>query len=102
MKIPQILFTVYQHVFNSIYMLSSILNTPYPPPDLLHPMAEKIQIISTPSQSQPEKAEAPVQNATEQPPAQPVTEGASAPPNPATATVAPAVATSEKAATTQT
>jgi hypothetical protein len=24
-KIPQILFTVYQHVFNSIYMLSSIL-----------------------------------------------------------------------------
>ena len=47
-KIPQILFTVYQHVFNSIYMLSSILNTPYPPPDLLHPMAEKIQIIQTP------------------------------------------------------
>jgi hypothetical protein len=26
--------------------LSSNLNTPYPPPDLLHPMAEKIQIIS--------------------------------------------------------
>jgi hypothetical protein len=44
-KIPQILFTVYQHVFNSIYMLSSVLNTPYPPPDLLHPMAEKIQIL---------------------------------------------------------
>lgn len=47
-KIPQILFTVYQHVFNSIYMLSSILNTPYPPPDLLHPMAEKIHIIAAP------------------------------------------------------
>ena len=46
-KIPQILFTIYQHVFNSIYMLSSNLNTPYPPPDLLHPMAEKIQIISS-------------------------------------------------------
>ena len=44
-KIPQILFTIYQHVFNSIYILSSNLNTPYPPPDLLHPMAEKIQII---------------------------------------------------------
>ena len=44
--IPQILFTIYQHVFNSIYILSSNLNTPYPPPDLLHPMAEKIQIIS--------------------------------------------------------
>lgn len=57
-KIPQILFAVYQHVFNSIYMLSSILNTPYPPPDLLHPMAEKIQILPTTSKEQTEKAEA--------------------------------------------
>jgi hypothetical protein len=48
-KIPQILFTIYQHVFNSIYILSSNLNTPYPPPDLLHPMAEKIQILSSAS-----------------------------------------------------
>lgn len=55
-KIPQLLFTIYQHVFNSIYMLSANLNTPYPPPDLLHPMAEKIQIISGPSQAS-EKAE---------------------------------------------
>ncbi len=45
-RIPQILFTIYQHVFNSIFILSSNLNTPYPPPDLLHPMAEKIQILS--------------------------------------------------------
>lgn len=51
-KIPQILFTIYQHVFNSIYMLSANLNTPYPPPDLLHPMAEKIQILSNPPQSE--------------------------------------------------
>jgi hypothetical protein len=63
-KIPQILFTVYQHVFNSIFMLSSILNTPYPPPDLLHPMAEKIQIITPTSQEkteahQPQPAAAP-------------------------------------------
>lgn len=58
-KIP-LLFTIYQHVFNSIYMLSANLNTPYPPPDLLHPMAEKIQIISAASQNQPqEKTEAP-------------------------------------------
>ena len=48
-KIPQILFTIYQHVFNSIYILSSNLNTPYPPPDLLHPMAEKIQILPSAS-----------------------------------------------------
>lgn len=44
-KIPQVLFTVYQHVFSSIYILSSVLGTPYPPPDLLHPMQEKIQIL---------------------------------------------------------
>jgi len=51
-KIPQILFTIYQHVFNSIYILSSILNTPYPPPDLLHPMAEKIQILAETTSNQ--------------------------------------------------
>jgi hypothetical protein len=58
--IPQILFTIYQHVFNSIYILSSNLNTPYPPPDLLHPMAEKIQIISVnvSDSTSPEKTEA--------------------------------------------
>jgi hypothetical protein len=58
--IPQILFTIYQHVFNSIYILSSNLNTPYPPPDLLHPMAEKIQIISVNASdsTSPEKTEA--------------------------------------------
>ena len=57
--IPQILFTIYQHVFNSIFILSSNLNTPYPPPDLLHPMAEKIQILSSnvSNKSNSEKAE---------------------------------------------
>jgi hypothetical protein len=73
-KIPQILFTVYQHVFNSIYILASILNTPYPPPDLLHPMAEKIKILpSTPKpQPQPEQTAA-TEPAPEAPPAQPAT-----------------------------
>jgi hypothetical protein len=58
-NIPQILFTIYQHVFNSIYILSSNLNTPYPPPDLLHPMAEKIQIIpaTPPEKEQPVKTD---------------------------------------------
>lgn len=59
-KIPQILFTIYQHVFNSIYILSSNLNTPYPPPDLLHPMAEKIQIILNVPHVSVEGAEPPV------------------------------------------
>ena len=70
-KIPQILFTIYQHVFNSIYMLSSNLNTPYPPPDLLHPMAEKIQILSSTPQNQPppEKPETPQSASPAAPPA---------------------------------
>jgi hypothetical protein len=62
-KIPQILFTIYQHVFNSIYILSSNLGTPYPPPDLLHPMAEKIQILSDSLSNQtatPQQTEAPL------------------------------------------
>ena len=79
-KIPQILFTVYQHVFNSIYMLSSILNTPYPPPDLLHPMAERIQIVPTSSQS--EKTVAPAQPQT--PPAAAPTAAPAAGKKPAT------------------
>jgi hypothetical protein len=72
-NIPQILFTVYQHVFNSIYILASILNTPYPPPDLLHPMAEKIKILPSTSQEPPktEQTAAPEQpSAPEKPPAQ--------------------------------
>jgi len=63
-KIPQILFTIYQHVFNSIYMLSSNLNTPYPPPDLLHPMAEKILIVSEAAQITQTEKPAETQTAT--------------------------------------
>jgi hypothetical protein len=85
-KIPQILFTVYQHVFNSIFMLSSILNTPYPPPDLLHPMAEKIQIIAP----QPEKAET-------QPQPQPAASSQTAPAS--TATPSPEAKPAEPAKT---
>lgn len=54
-KVPQILFTVYQHVFSSIYLLSSVLDIPYPPPDLLHPMQERIQILPGGVQNQEEQ-----------------------------------------------
>jgi hypothetical protein len=67
-NIPQILFTVYQHIFNSIFMLSSILNTPYPPPDLLHSMAEKIFILSANASSvKTEKTETLAQPESNQP-----------------------------------
>jgi hypothetical protein len=77
-KIPQILFTVYQHVFNSIYLLSSLLDTPYPPPDLLHPMAEKIQII--PENGNAEPSSPPVQPEISAKTAEAVSQPASAPP----------------------
>ena len=41
-KVPHVLSIVYQHVFTSTYLLSTILNTPYPPPDLLHTEEEKL------------------------------------------------------------
>jgi len=41
-KVPHVLGIVYQHVFTSTYLLSTILNTPYPPPDLLHTKEEKL------------------------------------------------------------
>lgn len=72
-KIPQILFTVYQHVFSSIYILSSILNTPYPPPDLLHPMQEKIQILPATSKNEDMQAAKVQETPAEKPPAQTTT-----------------------------
>jgi len=33
-KVPFVFHRVYQHVFTSIYMLASLLDTIYPPPDL--------------------------------------------------------------------
>jgi len=72
-KIPQILFTVYQHVFSSIYILSSILNTPYPPPDLLHPMQEKIQILPATSKNEDTQEAKLQETPTEKPPAQTTT-----------------------------
>jgi hypothetical protein len=72
-KIPQILFTVYQHVFSSIYILSSILNTPYPPPDLLHPMQEKIQILPTTNKNEDMQVAKIKETPAEKPPTQTTT-----------------------------
>jgi len=66
-KIPQILFTVYQHAFSSIYILSSILNAPYPPPDLLHPMEERIQILPATTKDEAAKVEKEQEPSVQQP-----------------------------------
>jgi hypothetical protein len=34
--VPRLLHTVYQKVFTSLYLLSSLIDMPYPPPDLIH------------------------------------------------------------------
>jgi hypothetical protein len=97
-RIPQILFTIYQHVFNSIYILSSNLNTPYPPPDLLHPMAEKIQILASTPQNEPpaeQKEEKPAEPQKTEAPAATPQPAASAEPAPA----APAASSNEPVAT---
>jgi hypothetical protein len=43
-KIPHVLHMVYKHVFTVTYLLSTILNAPHPPSDLLHSEEEKLGI----------------------------------------------------------
>jgi hypothetical protein len=64
-NVPEILSTVYQHVFSSIYLLSSVLSTPYPPPDLLPTTQEKIQIV--PKTADVQTAQAQESKTTEKP-----------------------------------
>ena len=77
-KVPYILNIVYQHVFTSIYLLSTILNAPYPPPDLLHTKEEKMGL--------PPEEEAIIQPSTEPAPASTPTETTEAIKNPPPAT----------------
>jgi hypothetical protein len=39
-NVPRLLHTIYQRVFTSLFVISSLLDTPYPPPDLLHSPTE--------------------------------------------------------------
>jgi hypothetical protein len=39
-KTPKILHVIYQQIFTSLYLISSQLEVPYPPPDLLHTPSE--------------------------------------------------------------
>ncbi len=101
-KIPQILFAIYQDVFNSIYILASILNAPYPPPDLLHPMAEKIQI--QPNTPPPATTETPAQTPTQAPAgnSQPAPPASTPAPTPAPTQPQPAPAPTSNPAPTET
>lgn len=100
-KIPQILFAVYQDVFSSIYILASILNAPYPPPDLLHPMAEKVQILPyTPPEAETPPEATPKDSNVEVQAAPPPTETA-APTTPTAAEPAPETATATETPKTE-
>ena len=35
-NVPRVLHNIYQHIFTSIFLLSTLIDSPYPPPDLLH------------------------------------------------------------------
>jgi hypothetical protein len=51
-KIPRMLYGVYQHIFTALYLIATLLETPYPPPDLFHStkqVAPKVEISSAPS-----------------------------------------------------
>ncbi|PIU60008.1 hypothetical protein COS86_01195 [Candidatus Bathyarchaeota archaeon CG07_land_8_20_14_0_80_47_9] len=39
-KVPNILRRIYQHAFTAMYLMSTILNVPPPPQDLLYPNKE--------------------------------------------------------------
>ena len=39
-SVPKVLIVIYQQVFTSLYLLASQLETPYPPPDLIHSPTE--------------------------------------------------------------
>jgi hypothetical protein len=39
-KVPKVLHHIYQRAFTSLFVLSNLLETPYPPPDLIHAPSE--------------------------------------------------------------
>jgi hypothetical protein len=39
-NVPRLLHTIYQKVFTSIFLVSSLIDAPFPPPDLLHAPSE--------------------------------------------------------------
>lgn len=46
-KIPRMLYGVYQRIFMALYLVSTLLETPYPPPDLFHTPKETTPIEIT-------------------------------------------------------
>ena len=43
-SVPRVLHTIYQRIFTPLFVLSNMLETPYPPPDLIHSPSETRQL----------------------------------------------------------
>ena len=43
-RVPRVLHTVYQRIFTPLFVLSNMLEAPYPPPDLIHSPIETQQL----------------------------------------------------------
>jgi len=65
-NVPKVLHTIYQRAFTSLFLLSTLLDSPYPPPDLLH----------SPVHTRELETEASAEEATMEEAAEAATEGA--------------------------
>ena len=43
-SVPRVLYTIYQRIFTPLFVLSNMLEAPYPPPDLIHSPIETRQL----------------------------------------------------------
>ncbi len=43
-SVPKVLHTIYQRIFTPLFVLSNMLEAPYPPPDLIHSPSETRQL----------------------------------------------------------
>lgn len=49
-NVPRVLGYVYQHAFTAIYLLATLLKSPYPPPNLLHAPKQAVAAVATPEE----------------------------------------------------
>lgn len=63
-KVPHLLPMVYQHAYTSMYLLSTILNTPLPPQDLLSSQKQQTPVEDVNVEVAPQTAEAAVPQPT--------------------------------------
>jgi len=67
-NVPKVLHTIYQNAFTSIFVLSTLMDSPYPPPTLLHSPTQTREIQSETAQK--ETGTRPEDQITAEPPKQ--------------------------------